>query len=50
VISDEKAVLERYSSPSLRRNVLSPWAKRHQLESLRVPEAEIKKILEELYP
>jgi hypothetical protein len=46
----ESEILAAYSTPGLRRNQLSRGAKKEHLRSLRVSEAEIEKILNELYP
>jgi hypothetical protein len=46
----ETEILAAYSTPGLRRNQLSRGAKKEHLRSLRVPEADIEKILDELYP
>jgi hypothetical protein len=45
-----EAILQEYSTPSLRRNELSRYAKMFQLYDLKLPRAEIDEILARLYP
>lgn len=48
-MSYEQEIIDRHSTPGLRRNELTRYAKKEQLDSLNVPAADRDKILEELY-
>ena len=50
VLSYEEGILAKYSSPGLRRNVMTRYAKQFQLDDLKLPAAEIKELLARLYP
>lgn len=50
VTETEKKILERYSTPGLRRNQLGRGAKKDHLASLKVVGERAEKILDELYP
>lgn len=47
---EERAILENYSTPGLRKGELTRDAKRSQLDDLRLPKEDRDKILDELYP
>jgi hypothetical protein len=45
----EQAIVDRYSTPGLRRNQLDRAAKRDHLAGLKLPAHEVAKIMAELY-
>lgn len=49
-MTDEKTVLDAYSTPGLKKNMLSYFAKKRQLLSLRYSKDAIDKTLADLYP
>lgn len=50
-MSNEQDILDRYSTPGLRRNTLSRRTKREQLlEHKVVPREDIEPLLDRLYP
>ncbi len=45
----EREILDRYSTPGLRKNSLSRTAKKDQLAGIKVTGADAEKILDQLY-